>query len=149
MRIASLVLSVILCLLCGRVAHTKEVVYRINAPIHKLVHTLLNQPQEKIEIPGIVKEADLVLEAKIFPHRGYYKFSARLLTQRNIVTGFSKQIELWDRGDHTVVRAYIDLSIKRNRFPLRWVNIIKDRVVDGIENEVLIVERAKLEGFAK
>ena len=98
-------------------------------------------PDEAIRVLDI---ADVAVTIYARPKLHYYKFSINLVKPVNKVFGVTKQLEIWAKPNQTILKSSIDITYGRIfKFPLRWVNCIKDKVIKDIESKILQFEEQK------
>lgn len=119
-----------------------ERVYRVDKPLKLMVESLINDSHGEgtVTIPDIIKKAPVFIQTSFYPGKRYYKTEIQLLEPVDKVIYAWKTLELWAKDDQTIVRSRIQVEIKTNYFPLRWVNRIKRKILCEIETKVLDAE---------
>lgn len=127
---------VLLCSTCN--AETTNT-FQVNKPIKQIINTLLEQPV-KGNIPDLVYDANVKLNIQVLPRQKKYKVTIDLLEQVKMVTGLHKELLVEEKNGVTIFTSTINIELRRNKFPLRWLNLIKDRILDKVECRVLSIE---------
>lgn len=126
----SIIIALALILGLFSVAHAEShSVYHVDGTVRATV-------EQFVEIPDIIKDANIKVTIEAYPKQRYYKTKVELLTPINRVCKFTKTLEVWD--DKQVVRSSIDIDLNlRLRFLKR---ILEPR----IECAILQAEKAFL-----
>jgi len=111
--------------------------------------------EKDFTIPSIVKDVDLRISGDAYPkHRYYHGFIVLreeypIIPFLNlvIVNSFNKNIEFWGVGKDVIVKASVNIELRQNRFPLRFLNRIKNREISNLEWEILNIEEEKIREF--
>jgi hypothetical protein len=99
-------------------------------------------PDEAIKVLDI---ADVSIQLYARPKLHYYRFNIDLVKPVNKVFGVTKQLEIWAKPNQTILKSSIDITYGRNfRFPLRWINCIKEKIILDIESKILRFEEQKI-----
>ena len=97
-----------------------------------------------------IKKVDVEITTYMRPKLGYYKFEGRLCEQKRHVIGFYKSLEIWEKPNSIIVKSYIDIVPScHNRFPFRWINRKRAKVICGMENMILMEECYAIQSLLK
>jgi hypothetical protein len=122
----------------------------INKPAIQIINELrANSDNVNFTIPDeaikILDIADVSINIYARPKLHYYRFNIDLVRPVNKVFGVTKQLEIWAKPNKTILKSSIDINYGRTfRFPLRWVNCIKEKVILDIESKILKFEEQKI-----
>jgi hypothetical protein len=140
-----------LVLMMGSMVSAAETTYTVNrSTVDILSSAKQNMAQYEagtvdLQELGKIKNVDLEIKTLALTKDRYYRFNVRLRSPIGKLWGFEKSLEVWAGDNQTTVRSRVNISYgKTRRFPLRWVNRIKNCVISKIECIILGLERRKL-----
>jgi hypothetical protein len=143
------------CFICSNVSGETTNTFIIDKPALKVIKELkANSENVNFTIPDeavkVLDIADVSVNFYARPKYHYYKFNIDLEKPVNKVFGFSKKLEIWAKPNQTILKSTVDIDYGRTfRFPLRWVNCIKEKVILDIERQILSFEENKIRKIAK
>lgn len=71
----------------------------------------------------------------------YYKFDAQLNEPISKLKYLHHTLEFWGEDNRTIVRGTLEIKYGRQfYFPWRWINLLKDRVINRVEYQILLTE---------
>lgn len=98
----------------------------------------------------LIKKVDIEISSYMRPKLGYYKFEGRLCENKRHIIGFYKSLEFWEKSDSIIVRSYINITPScHNRFPFRWINRKRAKIVNSFEPWILQEECYLLQDLFK
>ncbi len=105
--------------------------------IYKSTGSVSRLVEQYVELPDILKNADVKVTITAFPKQRYYKTEIRLLRPYDKVCSFNKTLEIWD--DKRIVKTSVDIDLD---FRLL---VIKRIVEPRVEQAILDAEKKFLE----
>jgi len=138
------------CIICLKASSETTNTFVVDKPAIQIINELSsNIDNPTFTIPNdavkILNMADVRIMLYAYPKSHYYTFQIDLLKPINKVFSFSKKLEIWAKSNQTILKSTVDIDYGRTfKFPLRWVNCIKDKVITKVEQEILRFEEKKI-----
>jgi hypothetical protein len=111
-------------------------VYKFDRPIKSVI-------DEYVDVPDIVRNANIKITVEAYPKSKYYKTRIELLQPYNKVCRFTKTLEVWDREQ--VIKSTVDIDLNiRIRFLKRIIERKVEQTILSVERKFL-QEKLKLE----
>lgn len=136
--------------------YAAENVFVVNKPLRQIVQESIDRfsnekPVQGLslkDIPQEILDVDSYFKFEGYPKQKYYKFTATLLSPIGKVNYFEKTLEIWDQDGRVVCKSKISIVYGHDhRFPLRFIDKIKQKIISAVEAEILSVEMDKIKSL--
>jgi hypothetical protein len=124
--------------------------------INKSAITIIKQVRSKVgekefsippEAARLLNLADLSFDFYYRTSSHYAKLEINLENNIRRVNGFHKTLEIWnsEQDGKALIKSSVDIDFgKQHRFPLRWVDCLKEKLIKHIEQQILDFEQQKM-----